>query len=118
MSSATINANSATAINATSLGTLTTSSSLTLGGATSLLTSLTSLTTGNGFTINGTSYVRIGDTAIPTTATSDDDLFVEGVLETGGQATISGNLTLAGGARSIQSTDNNTLTLGGVLREI
>lgn len=87
---------------------------MTLSGTTTLTSSsLTSMTTGAAFTINGSSYVRIGDTASPLTATGDDALFVEGVLETGGQATISGNLTLAGAARSIQTTANNTLTIGG-----
>src|SRR3990167_4975217 len=71
------------------------------------------MSVGAAFAIQGSSYVRIGDTATPTTATADDDLFVEGVLETGNQATVSGNLTLAGAARSIQTTANNTLTLGG-----
>ncbi|MBI4084403.1 MAG: hypothetical protein HY431_00710, partial [Candidatus Levybacteria bacterium] len=110
----TANFTGTTAINATSLGTLTTSSTLTLSGATALSTSLTSMDVGAAFSIQAdNSYVRIGDSGTPTTATGDDDLFVTSDLETGGQATISGNLTLAGGLRTIATTQNNTLTIGG-----
>ncbi len=79
-----------TTLTASSLATLTTSASLTLSGATSLATSLTSETVGAAFTLNGSSYIRIGDTATPGTATGDDDLFVESDIEVDGQIYIDG----------------------------
>jgi hypothetical protein len=45
--------------------------------------------------------------------TTSSTLVVGTTLTTGGSASVSGNLTLEGAGRSIQATENNTLTLGG-----
>jgi len=66
---------------------------------------------GAGTFSTGTGIISLnGDTTI----TTGNDLTVAlGLLTVGGNATISGDLILAGAPRSIQTTENNTLTFGG-----
>ena len=74
---------------------------LALSAATTLTaSSLTTATVGAAFTINGSSYVRIGDSSTPGSASSDDDLYVEGQLEVDGNVffgdAVTDSLTLIG----------------------
>ncbi len=95
-----------------------TNTGLTFSGTTGITaSSLTSMTTGAAFTLNGTSYVRVGDTATPGTATGDDDLFVEGDLEVDGVLYTDGGIDTAltpgsvvfAGTSGVLSQDNASL---------
>lgn len=58
--------------------------------------------TGN-LTVNATGYTRIGDTGTPTVASGDDDLYVEGDLETDGTLVLGANTSAsAWGLNGIQ----------------
>ena len=53
------------------------------------------ITSDGALTINAASYVRIGDTGTPGVANGDDDLYVEGDIETDGGITVAGNILQA-----------------------
>ncbi|KKR87655.1 MAG: hypothetical protein UU32_C0004G0020 [Candidatus Woesebacteria bacterium GW2011_GWB1_41_10] len=88
------------------------------------------ITADSNLTINATGYVRIGDTGTPITAADDDDdLYVEGDLETGGNIYLTGhnifNVISGSGTGTIVLATNptgpgvagdyNTLTYGSWL---
>ncbi|MCL5114025.1 MAG: MerR family transcriptional regulator, partial [Patescibacteria group bacterium] len=81
------------------------------GNGTLATTNRQTLTIGNSAAYNTTGNVLInpngtGNVGIGTTSPG-------ATLDVSGNATVSGNLTLYGGARSIQTTSNNNLTIGG-----
>ncbi len=74
-----------------------------------LLTSTTASTIANSagpLTLDATTYTRVGDTATPTAASGDDDLFVEGDVELDGR--LIGSSTVDD--ETLQSTQTVTVT--------
>jgi hypothetical protein len=77
------------------------------------------ITSDGNLTLNATGYVRVGDSGTPTTASGDDDLYVEGDLEADGTldvlgvATLRSTLAVQGASVSVgtSSSTNGVVTL-------
>ena len=68
------------------------------------------ITSDGNLTINATGYVRIGDTASPSFASGDDDLFVEGDIEFDGSVYTpftQGSVTFAGANGALSQNNGN-----------
>ncbi len=66
------------------------------------------ITSDGNLTLNATGYVRVGDSGTPTTASGDDDLYVEGDLEADGTLDVLGVATL----RSTLAVQGASVTVG------